>query len=110
MSTTQGGDRRQAMSYFRYASLVAGEIAAGEMAAETPAVIVGADAENAVDGPDTAGDAAGLTTALWRAAHALSPAAAANERSAGTPGPYTAAAAREAASPAGGAGQLDRRG
>ena len=59
---------------------------------------------------EAAAAAAGLTTALWRAAHALAPPAPATERPTSAPGPYSATAAREAAPPNGGAGQLDRRG
>lgn len=119
MSTTQDGGRRQTMSYFRYASLVTGELAAETAPVIVPAAgdAVGGGAvagEAAVSGAaatEAAADAAGLTTALWRAAHVLSPAAAATGRSAASaPGPYTASVAREAAPPTGGAGQLDRRG
>lgn len=128
VSGSQGGDRRQAMSYFRYASLVT-----DELAAETPSAAdrarpelsgdpAGARSRASTSDRSTGGmlaneeaasqlaDAAGLTTALWRAAHALSPASTPADRSAAAPGPYSATAAREAAPPAGGAGHLDRRG
>lgn len=113
VSTTRGGDRRQAMTYFRYASLVAEELSAS-LGAPEPAVGTSADATQVVGGTEgQAGEAAGdggLATALWRAAHALAPAAP-NERPAPAPGPYQVAAAREEAPPVtGGAGHLDRRG
>ncbi len=110
MRTTQEGDRRQAMSYFRYASLVTDELAASSQpAAEALPPAAGA-AERELESAGKAEDAAGLTTALWRAAHALSPAAAVGEPRVGVAGPYSVSAARDALPPEGGAEHLDRMG
>ncbi len=112
MSTTREGDRRLAMSYFRYASLVTDELAAETESVAgslSPAAEAGA-VEREMESVGEAADAAGLTTALWRAAHALAPAAALAEPAAELAGPYAVTSVREPTSPGGGVGHLDRLG
>lgn len=109
---TQDGDRRRAMSYFRYASLVTDELAAETRLAAEPLSLAPIAGET-VERKELAGDAsdsAGLTAALWRAAHALSPAALVAEPAVVPTGPYSAMAERELRRNEGGAGHLNRLG
>ncbi len=110
MRSTQEGDRRQAMSYFRYASLVTDELAAGSQSVADALSPVAGAAERERESAGEAADAAGLTTALWRAAHALSPPAAAGEPRVGVAGPYSVNAVRDSLPPESGADHLDRMG